>query len=97
MKSAEYEKMEEGGWFAFIPGLDGLWATGPTIELARKELQEALVARNIDISSRIMYILEHGKWSGFECGGTARVAKLGTVAATAGGAGKAGANAAVAR
>ena len=42
MKSAEYEKMEEGGWFAFIPGLDGLWATGPTIELARKELQEAL-------------------------------------------------------
>jgi hypothetical protein len=44
-----------------------------------------------------MYIIGHGKWSGFECGGTERVVKLDAVAATAGGAGEAGADAAVAR
>lgn len=42
MDHAEYEKMEDGGWFASIPGFAGLWATGQNIEAARKELREAL-------------------------------------------------------
>jgi predicted RNase H-like HicB family nuclease len=39
---ARYEKMESGEWFASIPGLAGLWATGTTVEAARKDLLEAL-------------------------------------------------------
>jgi predicted RNase H-like HicB family nuclease len=39
---AHYEPMEEGGWFASIPGFDGLWATGPSIEEAREQLVETL-------------------------------------------------------
>ena len=42
MDHAEYEKMEDGGWFASIPGLAGLWATGRSIEATRKDLYEAL-------------------------------------------------------
>ena len=40
-----------------------------------------------------MYIIEHGKSSGLECGGTERVGKLGAVAETAGSSGEAGADA----
>ena len=39
---AVYEKMEDGGWFASIPGLIGLWATGRTKAAARRDLHEAL-------------------------------------------------------
>jgi predicted RNase H-like HicB family nuclease len=39
---ARYEKMESGECFASIPGLAGLWATGTTVETARKDLLEAL-------------------------------------------------------
>jgi predicted RNase H-like HicB family nuclease len=42
MDHAEYEKMEDGGWFASIPGFSGLWATGRSIEATRKDLYEAL-------------------------------------------------------
>ena len=42
MSHAEYERMEEGEWFASIPGLAGLWATGPNVEATRKDLLEAL-------------------------------------------------------
>jgi predicted RNase H-like HicB family nuclease len=42
MNNAQYEKTEDGDWFASIPGLAGLWATGPTIEATRKDLYEAL-------------------------------------------------------
>jgi predicted RNase H-like HicB family nuclease len=42
MDHARYEKMESGEWFASIPGLAGLWATGTTVETARKDLLEAL-------------------------------------------------------
>jgi predicted RNase H-like HicB family nuclease len=42
MNHAEYEQMEDGDWFASIPGLSGLWATGETKEGARKELYVAL-------------------------------------------------------
>jgi predicted RNase H-like HicB family nuclease len=42
MQHAKYEAMDEGGWYASIPELSGLWATGSTIEDARKELIETL-------------------------------------------------------
>jgi predicted RNase H-like HicB family nuclease len=42
MRHAEYEKIEDGEWFASIPGLAGLWATGPNVEETRKDLIEAL-------------------------------------------------------
>jgi predicted RNase H-like HicB family nuclease len=42
MEHAQYEKMESGEWFASIPGLAGLWASGPNVEVARKDLLDAL-------------------------------------------------------
>ncbi len=42
MKKAEYERCEDGSWFAFIPGFEGLWATGPTCESAQTELWHSL-------------------------------------------------------
>jgi predicted RNase H-like HicB family nuclease len=42
MNNARYEKTEDGDWFASIPGLAGLWATGATVEATRKDLYEAL-------------------------------------------------------
>lgn len=45
MERAEYERLEEesgGGWYAHIPGFEGLWASGPTVEGTRRELWKAL-------------------------------------------------------
>jgi predicted RNase H-like HicB family nuclease len=42
MREAEFEELENGAWFASIPGFDGLWATGPTRESARYELYGTL-------------------------------------------------------
>lgn len=42
MKHAEFEQMEDGDWYASIPGLKGLWATGQTRDEAAKELFSAL-------------------------------------------------------
>lgn len=42
VSKARLEKMENGAWFASIPGFEGLWATGPTEEKAREDLFEAL-------------------------------------------------------
>ena len=42
MRRAEYERLEDGNWFAHIAGFKGLWASGPTIEEARADLYEAL-------------------------------------------------------
>jgi predicted RNase H-like HicB family nuclease len=42
MEIAHYEAIEEGGYFGSIPGLDGAWASGPTLEACRKELAEVL-------------------------------------------------------
>jgi len=39
---AHYEPLEEGGYFGSIPGLDGAWGSGPTLEACRKELAEVL-------------------------------------------------------
>lgn len=42
MRRAQYERMEDGEWFASIPGFDGLWADGPSVEEARERLIETL-------------------------------------------------------
>ena len=42
MRQAQYEKSEEDGWLATIPGFKGLWASGATIEDAREDLYSAL-------------------------------------------------------
>jgi len=42
MRHAEYERLEEGGWYAHIPGLPGLWASDRTLEDTRNDLLSAL-------------------------------------------------------
>ena len=43
MERAEYERLEDGnGFYGHIPGFEGLWAVGPSIEKARGQLWEAL-------------------------------------------------------
>ena len=42
MHRAQYEQTEDKEWFASIPGFDGLWATGSSIEEAREQLVETL-------------------------------------------------------
>jgi len=40
--SAEYKKLEDGNWFAEIPGFQGVWANGNTVEECRRELISVL-------------------------------------------------------
>jgi predicted RNase H-like HicB family nuclease len=42
MRHAEYEQIADAEWYAHIPGLTGLWATGTTKEEAAKDLCSAL-------------------------------------------------------
>ena len=42
VEKADYEKMENGRFFATIPGFKGLWAQGKTVEAARRELISTL-------------------------------------------------------
>ena len=42
LNHAQYEQLASGEWFASIPGLAGCWASGATVEAARKELFEVL-------------------------------------------------------
>lgn len=43
MEQAQYEIIEDDKtYFGEIPGFDGLWANGRTLEECRKELQETL-------------------------------------------------------
>jgi len=42
MSKAKFEKMENGEYFASIPGFDGLWASGHTREQAGHDLYSAL-------------------------------------------------------
>ena len=39
---AGYKKLEDGTWFAEIPGFRGVWANGKTVEESRKELFSVL-------------------------------------------------------
>jgi len=40
--SAEYKKLEDGNWFAEIPGFQGVWANGNTVEECRRGLISVL-------------------------------------------------------
>ena len=42
LKKAEYKKLEDGTWFTEIPGFEGVWANGKTVEKCRAELREVL-------------------------------------------------------
>jgi predicted RNase H-like HicB family nuclease len=42
MEDAEYKKLEDGSWFAEIPGFEGIWANGKSVEECRRELIEVL-------------------------------------------------------
>ncbi len=42
LKKAEYKILEDGNWFASIPGFQGVWASCSSIEETREELLEVL-------------------------------------------------------
>ncbi len=42
LENAEYKKLDDGTWFAEIPGFEGVWANSKTVEGCRKELTEVL-------------------------------------------------------
>ena len=39
---AQYKILEDGTWFAEIPGFQGVWANAETVEVCRNELVEVL-------------------------------------------------------
>ena len=42
MGHAACEDLEDEGWYGHIPGFDGLWASGPSLEETLHELRSAL-------------------------------------------------------
>jgi len=42
LEGAAYKELDDGTWFAEIPGFSGVWATGATVESCRRELLEVL-------------------------------------------------------
>jgi len=42
MRHAQYEHIEDGTYFATIPGFEGLWANGSTEQECKRELREVL-------------------------------------------------------
>jgi predicted RNase H-like HicB family nuclease len=42
LQKAEYKQLADGSWFAEIPGLEGVWANGASVEKCRNELSEVL-------------------------------------------------------
>jgi len=42
LEKAEYKKLDDGTWFAEIPGFEGVWANGNTVEECRTELLKVL-------------------------------------------------------
>lgn len=42
IEMATYKQLEDGSWFAEIPGFRGVWANGKTVESCRRELWEVL-------------------------------------------------------
>jgi predicted RNase H-like HicB family nuclease len=42
LRKAGYKLLDNGTWFAEIPGFQGVWANGHTVEECRSELQEVL-------------------------------------------------------
>lgn len=42
LTKAQYKLLENGTWFAEIPGFEGIWANANTVEECRHDLQEVL-------------------------------------------------------
>jgi predicted RNase H-like HicB family nuclease len=42
IEKAEYKKLEDGTWFAEMPGFKGVWSNGKTVEECRRELLTVL-------------------------------------------------------
>jgi predicted RNase H-like HicB family nuclease len=42
IERTSYKLLDDGTWFAEIPGFDGVWANAQTVESCRKELIEVL-------------------------------------------------------
>ena len=42
IEGAEYKKIEDDTWFAEIPGFEGVWANGKSVEECRHKLMEVL-------------------------------------------------------
>jgi len=42
MRGAKYELLEEGGYYGFIPGFEGVWADAASLEDCRDELEEVM-------------------------------------------------------
>jgi predicted RNase H-like HicB family nuclease len=42
LQRAAYKVLEDGSWFAEIPGFAGVWANAETVEATREELYEVL-------------------------------------------------------
>ena len=42
LQLAEYKKLDNGDWFAEIPGFEGVWADGASVEACRSELEEVV-------------------------------------------------------
>jgi predicted RNase H-like HicB family nuclease len=42
LEKARYKGLEDGTWFAEIPGFEGVWANATTVEECRHELMEVL-------------------------------------------------------
>jgi predicted RNase H-like HicB family nuclease len=42
MTKAQYKRLEDGIWFAEIPGFQGVWSNADSVEECRQELMEVL-------------------------------------------------------
>jgi predicted RNase H-like HicB family nuclease len=42
LERARYKVLEDGTWFAEVPGFEGVWANADTVEECRHELMEVL-------------------------------------------------------
>ena len=42
LEGAEYKRLDDGTWLCEIPGFEGVWANGSTVESCRRELVEVL-------------------------------------------------------
>ena len=42
IERAAYKKLEDGTWYAEIPGFSGVWSNGKNVEACRKELWSVL-------------------------------------------------------
>ena len=42
LTKAQYKLLDDGTWFAEVPGFDGVWANATTVEGCRQDLMEVM-------------------------------------------------------